>query len=203
MAVFQPTPAFKFQVFLFDAGTGLPKSIGAALAGAGKLALGFTKTFLFGAFSEASGINAELEVEEYREGGRNDGPHKFMKWGRFPNLVLRRGVTFNADLWDWQHQVLFGKSPPIRKHAVILLNDRGGGALPADAPNLGIPGLNTVPVAGWFMRNGLPEKLIGPALNARSSEIAIEQLDIAHEGLMRLGPGLIPRIGEALTRVGI
>ena len=54
-----------------------------------------------------SGLNSELEIEEYREGGRNIGPRRFPRWGRYPNLVFRRGVTSRRPLlWDWWADVI-------------------------------------------------------------------------------------------------
>ena len=42
---------------------------------------------------------------------------------------------------------------------------------------------NTVPVATWTFARGLPAKVVGPALNAKTGDVAIEELHIAHEGL--------------------
>lgn len=203
MPLVNPVPAFNFTVFLFDARP--IRGAGDVLLGLGGLAVGAAKALLTGTFSEVSGLNAEIETEEYREGGRNSGPHKFPKWGKYPNLVFKRGVTFNTDLWDWYYQVLYGSRAPLRKHGVILLTDRGLGVSAAfGGPTaLGLPVVDKLPVAVWFFENGLPEKMQGPALNAKSNEIAIETLEIAHERLFRIGPAQIPGVGEALTAVGL
>jgi phage tail-like protein len=126
-------------------------------------------------FAEVSGLNSELEVEEYREGGRNIGPRRFPKWGRYPNLVFRRGVTDSTFLWDWWIEVISqsytlanAKGTP-RRNGVILLES-----------------VDHQATAGWFFANALPERLVGPGLNARSNEIAIETLELSHEGLLRL-----------------
>jgi phage tail-like protein len=126
-------------------------------------------------FAEVSGLNSELEIEEYREGGRNIGPRRFPKWGRYQNLVFRRGIASSTMLWDWWAAVISlsytlpTTTAPPRRSGVILLED-----------------VNHVALAGWFFVNALPERLVGPALNARSSEIAIEALELSHEGLLRL-----------------
>jgi hypothetical protein len=71
-------------------------------------------------------------------------------------------------------------------------------------PALGLPGFDRLPVAVWYFRNALPEKLQGPALNAKSNEIAIETLEVVHEGLYRFGPGTIPGVvGAAARAVGL
>ncbi len=204
MPVFNPVPNFNFKVFLFDAKPGglLPQSRGEAATSVVSLGVGIGLTFLFGSFSEVNGLTAEVETEDYREGGRNVGPHVFMKWGKYPNVVLKRGVTFNTDIWDWYYQVLNGSKAPLRKHGIIILNDRGGG-ITNNATRLKLPIIDTTPVAVWFFSNGLPEKLDGPPLKGSGNEIAIESLEIAHEGLVRVGPALIPGVGETLTSWGL
>lgn len=204
--ILNPVPGFNFNVFMFDTGGGLlSENVGEVLGSVGGLAMGIGKHFLFGSFSEVNGLNAEIEMEEYHEGGNNTRTLRFAKWGRYPNLVLRRGVTPNTDLWDWGYQVLYGSSAPIRKSGFILLNDRGGGIAGAMGrpTGLNLPVLDLTPIALWFFRNGLPERLQGPGLNATSNEIAIETLEISHEGLMRIGPGMIPGAGDTFTRLGL
>jgi len=171
-----PIAGFNFRVYFsalaneataLDAGdaiTGTAGLVGAAVSSANGVG-----------FAEVSGLNSELEVEEYREGGRNIGPRRFPKWGRFPNLVFRRGVTDSTFLWDWWIDVvsrsftLAGAQGTPRRNGVILLES-----------------LDHQSTAGWFFANALPERLVGPGLNARSNEIAIETLELSHEGLFRL-----------------
>ena len=111
--VFQPAPAFNFSVFMLDAGP-LPSTAGEIAFAATALGVAAGQAALFGAFSEVTGLAAELEIEPYQEGGRNAGARKLMKWGKYPNLVLRRGVTFSTDIWDWYYQVLYGARKPMR-----------------------------------------------------------------------------------------
>src|SRR5882762_7872660 len=103
MPVFNPVPNFKFQVFLFDAKPGgfLPQSLGEAAKSALSIGVGIGLSVLFGSFCEVGGLTAQIETEEYREGGRNVGPRQFMKWGKYTNVTFKRGVTFNTDIWDW------------------------------------------------------------------------------------------------------
>jgi phage tail-like protein len=194
-----PVPVFDFSVFMMDAKPGSLPLRGVTAA------VGIGKAVLFGAFSEVTGLNAEMDVEEYREGGNNTAPRKFIKSGKHPNLVFRRGVTLNADLWDWYYQVLYKTTNPIRKNGFVLLTDRGTGisALAGGPTSLGLPGLDRLPVAIWFFRNALPQKLQGPTLNAKSNEIAIETLEITHEGLYRIGASMVPGIGDAMDVVGL
>lgn len=179
MPLVDPSPAFCFNVlFIPDTGSLVTDLIGTAVSAASSL--------VYGSFSEVSGLNGGMETEEYREGGLNTGPHKFVKWGKFPNVVFKRGVTPNTDIWDWYYSTVFGSANPIRKNAVVTLNDRVG-----------------APIAVWYVSRGLPETLQGPSLNGKSNEIAIEALEIAHEGLWRVGPATLPGVGDALTSVGV
>lgn len=200
MPLVNPVPAFDFRVFMIDA----KPSVNAAVAVAGALASVAT-TLLTGSFSEASGLDAELETEEYRQGGANTGPSKFIKWGRYPNLVFRRGITLNTDIWDWYYAVLYKAADPVRKNGIVLLTDRGTGISSATGgpTPLGLPVVDRLPVAAWFFRNALPARLAGPQLNARSSEIAIETLELVHEGVYRLGPSMIPGVGAVTDALGV
>ena len=202
MAIVNPVPVFDFNVFLFDAKP-FPSTLGEGLAALGSLAIGVGKAVLFGSFSEVTGLTAEIDVEEYREGGLNRGPHRLAKWGKYPNIVLKRGVTFNTDIWDWYYQVLYGTDAPIRKNGVIVLSDRGGVVPGGTGLPVPIPVLDRTPVSVWFFSNGLPAKLQGPGLNAKSNEISIETLEISHEWLVRIGPAMIPGVGETLAAFGV
>jgi phage tail-like protein len=201
MALVNPVPVFDFSVILMDAspGSGLAAALGGVVSA--------ISAVLTGTFAEVSGLNAEMETEEYREGGLNTGPHKFIKWGKYPNLVFKRGVTPTTDIWDWYYQVLYGDQSVLRKNGIIVLTDRsaaGAGAGGVTLPSIpGLSGLGRLPIAVWSFSNGLPEKLQGPGLNAKSNEIAIETLEIAHEGLTRLGLGMVPGIGDAIASVGV
>jgi phage tail-like protein len=154
--------------------------------------------FIFGGFSECQGLNCELETETYQEGGRNDAPHRLVKWAKPSNLVLKHGVTFNPGIWDWYAQVLNGGTPQNRKNGMIMLLDRGGPGLVGG----GLPGLDRTPIAVWTFQNGLPEKVQGPTLNAKGNEIAIETLEISHEGLQRVSASMIPGLGDVGGAIG-
>lgn len=189
MPLFQPAPNFNFTVSMWDADASLLGQIAGAVVSA-----------ILGGFQEVQGLQAEFDVDSYNEGGRNDSPHRFLKWTKYPNLVFKSGVTFNPSLWDWYRGNATGTGKRTRKNGIIMLMDRGG-------PNLvgaGLPGLDRIPVAAWTFTNGYPEKLQGPGLNARGNEIAIETLEISHEGLERVSPTMIPGgVGDFAASVGI
>jgi phage tail-like protein len=117
------------------------------------------------AFSEVSGLESETAVIEYRSGAENV-MRKLPGLTKFRNIVLRRGVTQDRELWDWRQSIVEG-NPDRRNGSIILLDDM------------------RTEVVRWNFRNGWPCKWEGPALNAKANEVAIETLEIAHEGLER------------------
>ncbi len=132
-----------------------------------------------GGFSECGGLEATMAVDEYREGGRNDAVLRFPGRITHPNLRLRRGLAVSEELWEWHEQFIQGRGK--RRDGVIELLDDDREA-----------------VRTWRFRRGLPVHWVGPALNANTSAVAIEELEIAHEGLFVQAGG---SFGEALNTV--
>jgi phage tail-like protein len=116
------------------------------------------------AFSEVTGLTAETEVIEYRTGGMLGGVHKLAGLTKYANITLKRGMTQNLELWNWYKNVVEGKTDR-RSASIVLLNEAHQEVL------------------RWNIVNAWPRKWDGPALNARHNEIAIETLELAHEGL--------------------
>jgi phage tail-like protein len=130
-----------------------------------------------GAFQECSGLDVEMDVGEYVEGGRNNGVIQRAGRAKVARITLRRGMfhppggTVRPELWQWFQDVVDGVRPLRRYDGTIDVLDENDHA-----------------VATWTFARGLPAKLVGPQLNARTGEVAIEELQIAHEGLrMRVG----------------
>jgi len=148
-----PLSVFNFYLTLIDSsdlvGTLISAAVNYAVAG----------------FSECSGLEASVEVMEYKEGGVNDYVHKFPTRASFANITLKQGVIYIADdLWSWHHD--FVKGTGSRKDGlIVLLNE------------------SRAPAKVWKFRRGIPLKWVGPSLNATQSGVAIESLEISHEGL--------------------
>jgi phage tail-like protein len=130
-----------------------------------------------GSFAECSGLQLEADVREYLEGGRNDGVIRRVGRVKLVPLVLKRGMfsrlpndPANTDLWDWLTSMVSGTSVRRYNGEIALLD-----------PSL------TVTHATWTFERGLPIKVMGPTLNAKTGDIAIEELHIAHEGLRLKG----------------
>lgn len=117
------------------------------------------------AFAEVSGLSAEIAVIEYRDGNdKVSTPRKIPGLAKYANVVLKRGITKDLGLWQWMRQALQGNVS--RKNGTIVLLDE-----------------TRQPVLRFKFVRGWPCKWVGPSLNAASNDIAIETLEIAHEGL--------------------
>ena len=116
-------------------------------------------------FRSVSGIKTETEVIEFQEGGDNSGTiRKLAGVTRFANLRLTRGFTGDRTLYDWFRSVK--KPNPIKVDGRIIMFDHHG-----------------APIIKWKFTNGFPVKWEGPELDATKNELAIETIEIAHEGL--------------------
>jgi phage tail-like protein len=171
--------SFRFEVTLTDSPGG-PSSAPATSAAAATSAAGAqnAKTLGNGSFQECSGLELEADVREYLEGGRNDGVIRRVGRVKLQPLVLKRGMfakspgqRVDSGLWEWLQDMISGARPARRVNGTVQVY--------ASSPDN--------PLATWQFVRGLPSKITGPALNARSGEIAIEELHIVHEGL-RLVP---------------
>ena len=117
-------------------------------------------------FSEVSGLQSELEVQEYREGGVNEYTHKFAGPAKYPsNLILKRGIADKNGLWPWYSKVVQG-TVQRQTVTVLLMNNSGD------------------ETRRWQLINAYPVKWSGPDLKATASEVAIETLELAHDGLI-------------------
>ncbi len=121
---------------------------------------------LVGGFTDVSGLESEVEVEEYREGGRNGFVHKLPRQTTYPNLILSHGLTDIDTLWNWYHNVTQGIVK--RKRGTIMLLDR-----------------QRLPVVWWDFRNAYPVKWSGPEFRANAAETAVEKVELVHEGLTK------------------
>lgn len=122
---------------------------------------------LVAGFSEVSGLTVETEIEEYREGGVNGFVHKVVKGTRHVPIVLKRGLTSSNELWDWYSDVVSGRIVR-RSGAIILFDDQ------------------FEEYRRWTFNEAYPVKWIGPELNASVSDIAIEQIELVHNGFKLL-----------------
>ncbi len=194
--LFDPVPNFNFTVTMWDVSKHAEGGIGVGTALA-SAALSIGAELLFGGFSEVQGLDADLEIETYQEGGLNTNTHKFMKHAKQSNLIFKKGVTNSTSIWDWHNQVIANVEIP-RKSGLVVLYERNGLGL----AGAGLPLVDRTPVAMWMFNRGLPEKVKGPQLNAQGNQIAIETLEISHEGLQRMSLSMIPGIANLNAALG-
>jgi phage tail-like protein len=132
---------------------------------------------LAGGFSECSGLQVEVEFEEYRAGGQNEFIHRFAGATKYPPLILKHGLTQIDGLWAWHQDVARGEKIQRRNGTIYLLDRK------------------RIPVMWWDFREALPTKWTGPDLRADAGGVAVESVELAHRGLSR------PRLASALAGV--
>ena len=118
-------------------------------------------------FTEVSGLTMEAEPIEYREGlDPVFTVQKIPGLRKFGNITLKRGVTTNAnDFFKWYDTQRPG-TVEKRNLTISLLNEAGDAALT------------------WKIREAWVVKVEAPSFNAKDNEIAIESMEIAHEGVV-------------------
>lgn len=115
-------------------------------------------------FMECSGLESSTEVMEYREGGdKFNTVRKLPGITKYSNITLKRGITGSTNLYDWRQKAIDGQVER-RNFSIILLDE------------------NRQTVYKWDIRNAWPCRLTGPRLVAGESGVAVEILEICHEG---------------------
>jgi len=117
-----------------------------------------------GSFSEASGLEVEVTPIEYRNGSEDITVRKIPGLKKYTNITLKRGVIGDLALWNWILDAMNGQV--FRTEGAILLLDE-----------------SRTEVMRWTFKRGWPCKYTGPSFNAKNNEIAMETLEICHEGL--------------------
>ena len=128
----------------------------------------FDLRFMFtslGSFSEVSGLDSEIETEDYREGGNGQFVHRLPKGRNSGRLALRIGMTPDAFLFHWFNlYAMTNRVSPV--HLTLHL------CLP-----------NGSEARSWGITNAYPVKWGGSSFKAKDGEVAIESLELNHEGI--------------------
>lgn len=123
-----------------------------------------------GAFKECSGVDSETEIIEYKETTKEGKliirklPGA-MKWA---DITLKKSIDSRKDLWDWRAEVERGDIDAARRNGSVVLYDSTHSE-----------------VARWNFFSGWPSKWKGADLNAGENSVAVEEVTITHEGLVR------------------
>jgi len=118
---------------------------------------------LVAGFSEVTGLSSELEVMEVPEGGLNAYAHRLPVRVKLQPIVLKRGMTKTNELWNWYADVMGGMIER-KSGSIILYNERDQ------------------EFRRWNFYDAYPTKWTGPDLSAGSSDIAIEMIELTHNG---------------------
>lgn len=117
-------------------------------------------------FKEVSGFDASIDVIEYREGNEVTTPRKLPGLTKYGNITLKWGTTDSMELYEWIQECIEGTIE--RKTITIIAVDEEGGD-----------------VATWQVIEAWPTKYTAPDFDAMSTDVAIELLEFAHEGMTR------------------
>jgi len=118
-----------------------------------------------GSFSEVSGLSSDGDIVEYRNGDdKKLHVSKVIGRPKFGNIVMKRGITDNRELWDWRANIING-IPDRRNGAIILMDEQRND------------------VMRWEFEAGWIHKIDGPSLNAKGNEVGIESCEIVIESL--------------------
>ena len=125
---------------------------------------------LIGRFTEVNGLQLEIDVEEFEEGGVNSFVHKLpgrMKW---PNITLKRGITQSDNLFTWMQKSsgegFSAEGDKVTRSTLgITMLSQNGSAL-----------------REWQVEGAIPIKWTGPSFAATDDDALTEELEIAHHG---------------------
>ena len=129
-------------------------------------------SLIVGGFSEVTGLERELQTEEYNEGGVDGYTHEFPDRMTTPNLTLKRGLTDSDTFWSWIQDVKNG-----------VVERRNGRILVLDSLD--------EEVWGWAFHEAYPVRWTGPELRADQGAVAFETVELVHNGLSKID-GLPP-----------
>ena len=125
-----------------------------------------------GGFSEVTIPDTTSDVVEYSEGNELTTVRKLPGLTKYGNITLKWGITDSMELYEtWRKPVEEGVMGDVRKNVAIILMDEEGN-----------------PAARWEFANAWPSKYDAPDLNAKGTDVAVETLEVVHEGMTRVAP---------------
>jgi phage tail-like protein len=128
-------------------------------------------------FAECTGLEVTMEPKVIKEGGRNFGAAQRVGPVTFGTVILKRGMVRNLTLWRWLTEATSQGCYGRRRDVVITLYDTTQPVTGASAER------PYRAVISWQLKRALPIKFKAPDLNAKASEVGVEELHLAHEGL--------------------
>ncbi|MCX9025056.1 MAG: phage tail protein [Candidatus Methanoperedens sp.] len=119
-------------------------------------------------FSDVTIPDTSSDPVEYREGNEDTTVRKLPSLTKYGNVTLKWGTTDSLELYNWRKLVVQGKMKDARKNVAIILQDEEGKA-----------------AARWEFKQAWPSKYSSPTLSGKGNDVAIETLEIVHEGMER------------------
>jgi phage tail-like protein len=122
---------------------------------------------VIGGFSDVSGLNAEINIAEYRAGNAPENHvSKIPGVHKFENVTLKRGIVDSAAFWDWM-RAAWNTGPNAKRDVLIQMLDEAHNG-----------------VQQWKLIGAVPMKYTGPSLaGAGGTEVAMEEWQIAYDTL--------------------
>jgi phage tail-like protein len=117
-------------------------------------------------FQGCSGLDSSQDPVDYREGNDPLTARKIPGLNKYSHITLKRGMTGDSDLWEWRKKVMDGKVDR-RNGSIVLTDEKNNEKM------------------RWNFTNAWPVKWTGPTFNATGNDVAIEQLELVHEGVVK------------------
>jgi phage tail-like protein len=118
-------------------------------------------------FSGMSGLKFETELFPYEQGGENDRVRRFPGRTKTGNLILKRGIANTQQFLMWYQKIISGQIE--RQHITVEIRDT-----------------HKDPIVQWMFHNAYPVAWSGPDFTAGESTLAIESLELAHDGIIEV-----------------
>ena len=117
-------------------------------------------------FTEVSGLTTEVQTVDYRDGlDKNTVPRKIPGMMKYSNVTLKRGVFHKSDeFYKWISEKKYNS---IERKALVIT----------------LQGSDNQPLITWSLSNAYPVKVDGPSMKSDSSEVAVETIELVHEGI--------------------
>ncbi|NOQ27989.1 MAG: phage tail protein [Bacteroidales bacterium] len=121
-------------------------------------------------FQKVSGINMDISLEEYHEGGENRFKHRLPNPPTYQNLVLERGMLIGSQLMQWYKDSIEGFAFDPNDVTVILVNGYH------------------IPIQAWNFVNAIPVKWSISDFNAQENTIVVETVEFSYQYFKRVDP---------------
>ena len=155
MTIENPIPGFRFLVVLDPGELKIPTGLP-----------DLVPLVVLAQFQEVKGLGAELEVLPYAEGGRNDYVHQLPVRHTWSRITLKRGLIRDLGLFYWYTAGLTQTLGARRNGAIVLMTPKG------------------TPAIIWSFFDAIATKWVGPELNSMTNALAVESIEIAHQGII-------------------